>query len=264
MPEFSANLSVLFTENSLLDRFQAAADSGFKAVEIQFPYDEKADDLKAAADEAGVIIALINVPAGDLLEGGKGLAGIPGKKQEYQQALDLCVSYAEVLEPRCINVLAGREEDPEKLYDCHRTFISNLRHTAEALDKLGTTTVFEAVNTHDMPGFLVHNLREQIEILEEVQHPEVMLQYDIYHMSRMGEHVCENIFEHARLIGHIQFADAPGRGEPGTGEIDFKAVFKAIDDSSFNGWTGAEYNPTSSTQESLNFIHSMAGQVDPY
>ena len=254
MPNFSANLSVLFTEHSMLDRFQAAADGGFKAVEIQFPYDEKALDLKAAADQAGVEIVLINVPAADLLEGGKGLAGIPGMEQEYQQALDLCVSYAEVLQPRGINVLAGREEDPEKYHECHRTFIANLRHTAETLDRLGISTVFEAVNIHDMPGFLVHNLREQIEILEEVQHPNVMLQYDIYHMHRMGEHVCENIFEHAHIIGHIQFADAPGRGQPGTGEIDFEAAFKAIDDSSFNGWTGAEYKPTGSTKSSLGWL----------
>ncbi len=254
MPKFSANLSVLFTENSLLDRFQAAADTGFKAVEIQFPYTEKARDLRTAADEAGVEIVLINVPAGDLLEGGKGLAGIPGKEQEYQETLDQCLSYAEILEPRCINVLAGREEDSEKHHECHRTFVSNLRHTAESLDRLGITTVFEAVNIHDMPGFLVHNLREQIEVLEEVQHPDVMLQYDVYHMHRMGEHVCENIFEHAHIIGHIQFADAPGRGQPGTGEIDFDAVFKAIDDSSFNGWTGAEYNPVSSTHESLGWL----------
>jgi len=254
MPNFSANLSVLFTEYSLLDRFQAAADSGFKAVEIQFPYDEKAQDLKTAADEAGVEIALINVPAGDLLEGGKGLAGIPGKEKEYQQALDQCVSYAEVLEPRCVNVLAGREEDSEKHHGCHRTFISNLRHTAEALDRMGITTVFEAVNIYDMPGFLVHNLREQIEILEEVQHPDVMLQYDVYHMTQMGEHVCENIFEHAHIIGHIQFADAPGRAQPGTGKIDFGAVFKAIDDSSFNSWVGAEYEPTGSTKDSLGWL----------
>ena len=137
MPDFSANLSVLFTEHSLTDRFQAAADQGFKAVEIQFPYDEKAQELKAAADAAGVEIALINVPAGDLLEGGKGLAGIPGKEKEFQQALDLCVSYAEILQPRCVNVLAGREEDKEKHHDCHRTFISNLRHMAETLDRYG-------------------------------------------------------------------------------------------------------------------------------
>lgn len=254
MPNFSANLSVLFTEHALLDRFQAAANSGFKAVEIQFPYDEKAQELKAAADEAGVEFALINVPAADLLEGGKGLAGIPGKEQEYQQALDLCVSYAEILEPRCVNVLAGREEDSEKHHDCHRTFVSNLRHTAEALDRMGIATVFEAVNTEDMPGFLVHNLREQIEILEEVQHPDVMLQYDVYHMTQMGEHVCENIFEHGHIIGHVQFADAPGRGQPGTGGIDFNAVFKAIDDSAFNGWTGAEYTPSGSTEESLSWL----------
>ncbi len=133
MPNFSANLSLLFTEHSLLDRFQAAADSGFKAVEIQFPYDEDAQAIKSAADQAGVEIVLINVPAGDLLQGGQGLAGIPGKEQDYQQALDLCVSYAEVLKPRCVNVLAGRVEYADDYNDCHCTFIAVLRPSAETL-----------------------------------------------------------------------------------------------------------------------------------
>ncbi len=254
MLKFSANISLLFTEHPILERFQAAADCGFKAVEIQFPYDEDAKLIKSAADSAGVEIVLINVPAGDLMQGGKGLAGMPGKEKEYQQALDLCVQYAEIIKPRCINVLAGREENSDLHYDCHRTFIANLRHTAEVLDQMGITTVFEAVNLHDTPSFLVHNLREQIEILEEVQHPNVMLQYDIYHMHRMGEHICENIFEHGHIIGHIQFADAPGRAEPGTGEIDFTAAFKAIEDSAFNGWVGAEYNPTAGTEDSLGWL----------
>lgn len=254
MPNFSANLSVLFTEHSLLNRFKAASDCGFKAVEIQFPYDEKAQDLKNAADEAGVEIVLINVPAGDLMQGGNGLACVPGKEQEYQEALDLCVNYAEILQPKCINVLAGREDAREKRHEHHRTFVSNLRYTAETLDMMGITTVFEAVNVHDMPGFLVHHLRDQIEILEEVQHPNVKLQYDVYHMHRMGEHVCENIFEHAHIIGNIQFSDAPGRSQPGTGEIDFNAVFKAIDDSSYSAWTGAEYNPSGSTKDSLSWL----------
>ncbi len=255
MPRFSANVSMLFTELPLLERFQAAAEAGFSAVEIQFPYEEKAHDLKEAADQAGVETVLINVPADDLLEGGKGLAGIPGRETAYQEALELCVSYAEVLRPHCINVLAGREENPDRYRDCHRTFVTNLRHTAETFDRMGVTTVFEAVNTYDMPGFLVHNLREQIEILEEVQHPHVMLQYDIYHMTRMGEHVCENIFKYGHIIGHIQFADVPGRGEPGTGEIDFDAVFKAIDDSSYNGWIGAEYQPTNTTASTLGWLN---------
>lgn len=254
MPNFSANLSMLFTEIPLLDRFQAAAKCGFRAVEIQFPYDHKPQQIRDAATQAGVELVLINVPAGDLMQGGKGLAGIPGRENDYQEALDLCVSYAEILRPRCVNVLAGREPDREKYHDCHRTFITHLRQTAEVLDRLGIMTVFEAVNKYDMPGFLVHNLRDQIEILEEVQHPGVRLQYDVYHMTRMGEHVCENIFEHAHIIGHIQFADAPGRGQPGTGKIDFNAVFKAIDDSIYEGWTGAEYLPQGDTRSSLDWF----------
>lgn len=254
MPNFSANLSLLFTETPLLERFQLAADAGFKAVEIQFPYDEDAQQIKAAADQAGVEIVLINVPAGDLPDGGNGLACVPGKEKEYNRALEQCLTYVEVLQPKCVNVLAGREENKEQYHECHRTFVNNLRHTAEALDSIGVTTVFEAVNKHDMPGFHVHTLRHQIEIIEEVQHPNILLQYDVYHMQRMGEYVCENIFEHAHYIGHIQFADVPGRGQPGTGEIDFKAVFKAIDDSVYNGWVGAEYNPVGSTSDSLGWL----------
>ncbi len=254
MPNFSANLSVLFTEYSMLERFQAAADCGFKAVEIQFPYDQKVHDLKKAADQAGVEVVLINVPVGDLMEGGSGLASIPEKEQEFKQALELCSSYAEILQPRSVNVLAGRELDKSRRSEYHRTYISNLRQSAAVFDAMGITTVFEAVNNQDVPGFFLHTLREQIEILEEVQHPNIRLQYDVYHMELMGEHVCENIFEHAHIIGHIQFADTPGRGQPGTGNIDFDAVFKTIDDSIFEGWTGAEYHPEGTTKDSLDWM----------
>ncbi len=253
MPNYSVNLSLLFKEKDYLDRFKAAADAGFTAVELQFPYDHDATAIKAAADAAGVEIILINVPVGDLMQGGKGLAAQPELVDEFNAALAQCVEYAKILKPRMVNVLAGREEDKDRLQDAHRTYVSNLRHAAEVLDNLGITTVFEAVNKLDMPGFLVHNLREQIEILEEVQHPNVRLQYDVYHMARMGEHVVENLFEHAHIIGHIQFADAPGRAQPGTGKVDFIGVFKAIDDSIYHGWVGAEYNPQGLTEDSFGW-----------
>lgn len=254
MPNFSINLSLLFKEHAFLDRFQAAADAGFKAVEIQFPYDHEAAAIKKAADEANVEIILINVPVDDLMQGGNGLACQPERIEDYEQALMQCVDYAKILQPKMINVLAGREKEKARLTDAHRTFIRNLRHSAEVFDSMGITTVFEAVNKIDMPGFLVHNLREQIEVLEEAQHPNIRLQYDVYHMTRMGEHVIENLYEHAHIIGHIQFADAPGRAQPGTGEIDFDAVFNVIDKSIYSGWVGAEYNPQGTTQESLGWF----------
>ena len=119
---------------------------------------------------------------------------------------------------------------------------------------LGIKTVFEAINTHDMPGFLIHSGEQMLAVLDELKRPDLFMQYDIYHAQRMGENPSEFIARHGDKIGHIQFADSPGRGQPGTGQIDFKKVFLAIENSAYKGWVGAEYHPSGTTTESLNWL----------
>ncbi|MGZ4993853.1 MAG: hydroxypyruvate isomerase family protein [Methylobacter sp.] len=254
MLNFSANLSLLFTENTLIDRFKAAKQAGFDAVEIQFPYDLSAAEIKNKLDEYGLKLVLFNVSAADLLQGGEGLACVPEKRDQFRQAVDQTVDYAELLKPEAINVLPGRCLDQSRLEHYLETFKENLCLAAEAFSPLGIKTVFEAINTHDMPGFIIHSGAQMLSILDQLNHPALLMQYDIYHMQMMGEKPEAFITEYADKIGHIQFADSPGRGQPGTGQIDFGRVFSDIEKSAYSGWIGAEYKPVGMTTESLAWL----------
>ena len=230
MLNFTANLSLLFTEVALIDRFKAARQAGFNAVEIQFPYELSAAAIKDKLDEYDLKLVLFNVAAADLLQGGEGLACVPEKRDQFKDAVAQTVDYAELLKPEVINVLPGRCLDKSRLEQYLETFKENLRFAVEAFAPLGIKTVFEAVNTHDMPGFIVHSGAQMLSVLDQLNRPELFMQYDIYHMQMMGEKPEAFIAEHADQIGHIQFADCPGRGQPGTGRIDFDRVFSAIEE----------------------------------
>lgn len=255
MLRFSANLSLLFNEFELIDRFGAARQQGFNAVEIQFPYALRAETIKDALEAQQLKLVLFNIAADDLLQGGEGLACVPEKQNQFRRAVDEALNYAEQLKPVAINVLPGRCLDASRKPEYLETFKQNLMFAAEAFSPLGIKTVFEAINTVDMPGFIVSSQDQMLSIWYELNHLGLFLQYDIYHMQMMGENTVEFINHHADIIGHIQFADCPGRGQPGTGRIDFDRVFSAIDRSAYSGWIGAEYKPVGSTVESLGWFH---------
>jgi hydroxypyruvate isomerase len=255
MPRFSANLSMLFTEAGLIDRFAAAREAGFYAVEVQFPYELSAEAIRRKLDEHGLRLVLFNVPADDLLQGGEGLACVPEKQGRFQEALALAVDYAKVLRPAAINVLPGRCLDPSRLDAYLGTFKRNLCLAADAFMPLGIKTVFEAINSLDMPGFIIDTSAKMLAVQDALRRADIYLQYDIYHMLRMGEDPATFIAEHVDRIGHIQFADCPGRGQPGTGSADLAAIFSAIDRSGYGGWTGAEYKPFGETSASLGWLN---------
>lgn len=254
MLQFTANLSLLFTEIDLIDRFKAAKDCGFNAVEIQFPYSLPAEQIKEVLDQNQLKLVLFNVDADDLLSGGEGLAAVPEKKQRFTQALQQSKSYAEILKPEAINILPGRCMNNNRNEEYLTTFIHNLSLAIESFSPLGIKTVFEAINTHDMPGFIVHTGSQMLAILKKINHPMLYLQYDIYHMYKMNEDIISFISQYADRIGHIQFADTPGRGQPGTGVIDFNQLFTCLQQSSYSGWVGAEYKPTCPSDQSLDWL----------
>ncbi len=260
--KLAANLSMLFNEQPLLERFSAAKSAGFNAVEIQFPYVEKITDIKAQLKEHDLECVLINVPAGDLMEGGEGLASVPGKEAEFAAALVECLSYVTALRVKHVNVLPGRCMDENKRSQYLETFKRNLNTAADMFKPLGVTVTFEAINTFDMPGFLIHNVQQMLDVVKESDRENIKMQFDIYHMARMEEEDVSTII--SRLgdqIGHIQFADAPGRGEPGTGMLDFKSIFYAIEYSPYQGWVGAEYKPTKNTEETLRWKQYITSNI---
>lgn len=254
MLNFCANLTLLFTEVELIDRFNAAKQAGFDAVEIQFPYSLSAETLNNALEELHLKLVLFNVDADDLLQGGEGLACVPEKRDQFRQAVAQALEYAKVVKPEAINVLPGRCFNETRKQDYLKTLKENLRFAIEAFAPLGIKTVFEAINNHDMPGFIIHNGLQMLDTLGQLNLPMLFMQYDIYHMQMMGGKPEEFIARYADKIGHIQFADCPGRGQPGTGQINFERVFSIIEKSAYSGWVGAEYKPVGTTAESLGWL----------
>lgn len=258
MLRFSANLSMLFTEAELSERFRLAKAHGFDAVEIQFPYSLDPATIRKRLSDNNQKLVLFNIAADDLLQGGEGLACVPEKQSRFRQAVADALRYAEPLQPVAINVLPGRCFNQQDLPAYLETFKQNLLYAADAFSPLGIKTVFEAINIYDMPGFIVRSGEQMLSIRHELNHPGIFLQYDIYHMQRMAEDYTGFISRHDDLIGHIQFADSPGRGQPGTGRIDFNAVFASIECSGYSGWVGAEYNPVADTAASLGWLDSLS------
>lgn len=254
MPKFSANLSLLFTEYDLLTRFSKAREFGFNAVEIQFPYSLDPEQILKALQANQLKLVLFNVDADDLLQGGEGLASVPEKQDQFISVLNQAKIYAEILRPEAINVLPGRCFNKKRTKDYLATLHQNLNLALKTFNPLGVKTVFEAINIHDMPGSLVSTSQQMLEIIAEHEPDGLAMQYDIYHMQMMQEDIVSFLTHHWNKIGHIQFADVPGRHQPGNGHIDFQSLFTFIDKLGYKHWLGAEYIPTDSTQSSLQWM----------
>lgn len=264
--KLTANLSMMFTEAPLLLRFELAKKAGFDAVEMQFPYDVPVAELKRELEKNKLTCVLINVPAGDLMQGGEGLASVPGKEAEFGAALVECFSYAQALKVEAVNILPGCCHDESRRDEYLTTFKKNLVTAADMLQRIGVLAVFEAINTFDMKNSLVHTFEQQLEVKQELNHDNIKLQFDVYHMVRMRKKnkfsdATEYLLRFAPHIGHIQFADVPGRGEPGSGILDFNTIFHAINQADYNGWVGAEYKPSKVTSETLAWKQMLASGI---
>ena len=258
--KIAANLSLLFTELPLRDRVMAARVAGFAGVEIQFPYELPAIVLKERLAQADLPLVLMNVPAGDLLAGGPGLACVPDRQAEFDQALEEALTYAAMVRPTRVNVLPGRLTDGVSEARALACLVANLRKAAEAFAVLGIEVVCEAINPLDMPNFLISTPEQLKALIEQVAHPNLKAQLDLYHMARQGiviEHACKVL---DGLLGHVQFADCPGRGAPGTGAMDFAAALNAVKDAGYNSWLAAEYRPHGATVESLDWLSGFTNR----
>ena len=255
MPRFSANISMMFLEYDLLDRFLAARNAGFGAIEIQFPYDIPIADLLAAKDEAGVDITVLNIGVGDLLSGGPGISAVPGREDQFKAAVEEAYAYAAALRPFTMNVLCGWPSMEEfSRGQCLDVLASNLAYAGEAFADTGSTVLIEAVNNKDRPGYLINHTADAVNMIEQAGHPNLKIEYDIYHMQIMEGDLVNTIRDNLERIGNIQFADTPGRHEPGTGEINYPFIFEAIDKMGWDGYLAAEYIPSGRTEDTLDWL----------
>jgi 2-dehydrotetronate isomerase len=259
MPKFAANLTMMFTEVPFLDRFAAAADAGFEAVEFLLPYDFHPEEVANRSRAAGVEIVLFNLPAGDWAAGERGIACIPGREAEFHASVDKALQYAVALGTQQLHSMAGivpRGVDPAL---CRRTLIANLAYAADRMAQHDRTLLLEAINTRDMPGFIVSTQKDSRSICEATNAPNIKMQMDLYHMQVMEGDLATKLKQYAPYCGHIQIAGCPERNEPDTGEIRYEYLFRLLDEIGYTGWLGCEYRPAGKTIDGLGWLQSLEG-----
>jgi hydroxypyruvate isomerase len=257
MPRFAANLTMLFNELPFLDRFEAAAKAGFKAVEFLFPYPYAVGELKDRLTANGLTLVLHNLPPGDWDGGERGIACLPDRVAEFRDSVGRAIEYGSALGVPQMNCLAGKAPAGVSDATLRDTFVANLRYAAAELKKAGIKLLIEPINIHDIPGFYLNYTKQAVALIDEVGSDNLFVQYDIYHAQRMEGELIATMQKHLARIGHIQLADNPGRNEPGTGEIHYGNVFKALDRMGYAGWIGCEYKPATTTEAGLGWLQNV-------
>ena len=251
MIKLSANLSFLFTEIPFLERFKSASEAGFNAVEYFFPYKWEASFLKKLLDEAQIKQVLFNISPGSIEDGERGLASIIGREEEFQAQVKQSIHYAKILECPQIHIMAGifdKNADPKKTKE---TFKINLAYAAEECGKNKIYALIEPINTKDIPGYFLNFADDAVQFINEINHPYLRLQLDLYHTQIMSGNLTHYLKKYIHLIKHIQIASPPDRNEPNKGEINYEYIFNLINDLKYDGYIGCEYKPSDNTRDGL-------------
>ena len=257
MPKFAANVSLLFTEYPFLERFGHAAGVGFRAVEFLFPYEYDTAGIARELQRHGLEQVLFNLPAGDFSAGDRGMANDPRRVAEFRDGVARGLEIASELGCGRLNCLAGLKlaDVPEETQ--FATLVDNLRYAADAAASAGVLQVVEPLNAFDAPGYMLPTPESGFAVVARADHPNLKLQYDVYHAQRMSGNLTSTIAAHIAQIGHVQIADSPARHEPGTGEINYPFVFSALDAAGYDGWVSLEYRPFGTTEDSLAWLTDM-------
>jgi hydroxypyruvate isomerase len=254
MPRFAANLTMMFNEHDFLDRFHAAADAGFEAVEYLFPYDYPAEQVAERLVSAGLKPALFNMPPGDWSLGDRGLAALPERKYEFRASVDKAIRYARIIGTPLLHMMAGIADPSNK--GATAAYRDSVAFAADAAGAAGIDLVIEPINGRDMPGYFLNDFDRAVELISGLGHANLKLQFDIYHRQIMHGDVLAALERMMPLIGHVQIASVPKRHEPGTGELDDFRIFSALDALGYRGYVGCEYRPAGDTLAGLGWMKS--------
>ncbi|WP_211461153.1 hydroxypyruvate isomerase [Collimonas silvisoli] len=253
MTKLAANLTMLFTELPFLERFDAAAKAGFKGVEFLFPYAFRAEQIADKLATNGLELVLHNLLAGNWEAGERGIACHPDRVSEFQQGVDDAIRYAKVLGVKQLNCLVGIVPNGVSTELARATVISNLKFAADKLQAEEIRLLIEPINSFDIPGFFLTGTHQALDLIKATGSSNLFVQYDIYHMQRMEGELANTIKANLPQIKHVQLADNPGRFEPGTGEINYRYLFKFLDECGYDGWIGCEYKPKAGTVDGLGW-----------
>lgn len=262
MPRFSANLGFLFSERPEVERIGAAAAAGFKAVEMHWPYQIPAEEMREALVRSQVTMLGLNTPVGNANAGDFGLAAVPERNSEFRQAFDQALSYGAAIGATAVHCMAGIVP-PDQMAAAEQTFITNLKFAAEQAAQAGITILIEPINHRDKPGYFLHHIEQAAAIIEKVGRANVKIMFDCYHTQIMQGDLTQRLQRHLELIGHVQIAAVPSRAEPDEGEIDYREICRVLDRLGYAGWIGAEYKPRGRTEDGLDWLSAWFDERTP-
>ncbi len=252
MPNFAANLTMMFTEWSFLDRFDAAAGAGFSAVEYLFPYDHAPDDIAARLDRNGLTQALFNMPPGDWAAGERGLAALPDRFADLEASVDRALLYAGATGCRRLHLMAGKADSADA--QARASYRRAVTHAADRLAERGIDLLLEPINGRDMPGYFLDSFAAAEALIAALDRPNVRLQFDLYHRQILHGDVTMALRRLLPIVGHIQVASVPSRHEPADEELNFPYLFDELDRLGYRGFVGCEYRPRQGTVAGLGWF----------
>jgi len=259
MPQFAANLTMMFNEVPFLERFERAARAGFDAVEFLFPYAFPAAELRDRLRGNGLKLVLHNLPPGDWDGGERGIGCHPGRGAEFRAGVARGIEYAQALGAPQLNCLAGKAPAGAADDELRRTYVHNLKYAAAEFRQAGLKLLIEPINNYDIPGFYLNRTAQAVGILDDVGADNAFVQYDIYHAQRTEGELAATMSRYLARIAHMQLADNPGRNEPGSGEIHYPFLFAHLDRIGYKGWIGCEYKPAGTTEAGLGWLARARG-----
>ena len=239
-----------------MERFERAAEAGFKGVECQFPYAFEPRELAVRLARFGLEPVLFNMPPGDWAAGDRGLAALPERKAEFRESLNAALSYARALGCKRVHAMSGVIPKGEDRAPYERAFLENIRAAADAAAPDGIAILIEALNDRDNPGYFITHQLEAAELVRRVDRPNVAVQLDYYHTQIMDGDLTSLTERLAGSFGHVQIASVPGRHEPDRGEIRYEHVFETLEKTGYGGWIGCEYHPAGATEAGLAWLRN--------
>ena len=252
MPRFAANLAFLFTERPLIERFAAAAAAGFRAVELQVPYDLAPSAVKAELDRLGLTMLGINTARGQAAAGEFGVAAVPGREREFDTLFKQALDYVTAIDGCQIHCLAGKVS-PEQRPAAEMVFIRNLTRAADAAREKNITLLIEPINPRDRPDYFLTRAEQAADIIAKVERANVRMQFDFYHAQIVGGDLIRRFEKHLPFVAHVQVAAVPSRHEPDEGEVNYPQIFAALDRLGYGNWVGCEYRPRARTEDGLGW-----------
>jgi hydroxypyruvate isomerase len=258
MPTFAANLTTMFNEVEFMDRFGHAKRAGFNAVEYLFPYAYDTRDIAAELSKHQLQQVLFNTPPGDWDKGERGLAAIPGRSEEFLDGINTALDYAKILNCPRVHPMAGLLTDPANATRYRDQYVNNIQAAARLCAQAGVDLLIEPINPINMPDYFINDFQLACDIIEELNEPNIKLQFDIFHCQRLYGEVPSWLHKCGKHIAHFQIAGTPDRHEPNIGDLPYKDIIKVIEEIGLGDLAiGCEYNPKNRSEDGLGWINSI-------